>query len=98
VIRRVAEYTIREGELEPVLDAIVRFVAAVRAAEPGTRYEAYRRADTLSFLHTMAFPDADAEDAHRRAAYTTAFVQALYPRCVEPPRFTELRAVGGAGE
>ena len=90
MIRRVAEYTVREGELDAVMDAVARFVAAVRAAEPRTGYEAYRRGETRSFLHLMAFPDDAAEQAHREAAYTGAFVAVLYPRCVEEPRFTEL--------
>jgi quinol monooxygenase YgiN len=93
MIRRVAEYTIRDGELEPILVAIACFAAAVRAGEPETRYEAYRREDTLSFLHIMAFRDETAEHAHRRAPYTTEFVEALYPRCVEEPRFTGLRPI-----
>lgn len=95
MIRKVAEYTVREGELDAVLDAVARFVAAVRSAEPGTEYSAYRRGDSLSLLHFMSFPDAEAEKAHQKAPYTSELVAVLYPRCVEPPRFTELRAVTG---
>ena len=97
MIRKVAEYTVREGAVEAVEAAIGRFVAAVRAAEPRTTYEAYRRADGRSFLHFMGFESVEAEEAHRQAPYTAAFVDALYPRCIEPPRFTELHAVGGGG-
>lgn len=94
MIRRVAEYTVREGELEVVLQAVRRFVAEVRAAEPRTRYEAYRRGETRSFLHFMAFPDAAAEQAHREAGYTAEFVEVLYSRCEEEPRFSEVVQVG----
>lgn len=93
MIRRVAEYTIREGELEVVEEAVRRFVAAVRSQEPATTYEAYRLGDGLSFLHFMAFPDEEAERAHQRAQYTTDFVDVLYPHCLEAPRFTELAPV-----
>lgn len=93
MIRKVAEYTVRGGELEEVLDAVTRFVAAVRAAEPGTEYHAYRRGQTLSFVHFMTFPDAAAEQGHQQAPYTSEFVAALYPCCVEEPRFTDLNAV-----
>lgn len=95
MIRKIAEYTVHDGALEAVQEAIGRFVAAVHEAEPATVYEAYRLEEEHSFLHFMAFENADAEEAHRRAPYTQTFVAALYPRCVEPPRFTELRKVDG---
>lgn len=95
MIRKVAEYTVREGELDAVLGAVARFVATVRSAERDTEYSAYRRGDSLSFLHFIAFPDAEAEKAHQEAPYTSEFVAALYPRCVDPPRFTELSTVTG---
>jgi quinol monooxygenase YgiN len=93
MIRRIAEYTIREGELDTITAAIRRFVDAVRAYEPETRYDAYRRADTSTFIHFMAFPTEGLMRRHQQAAYTATFVEVLYPRCSEPPRFTDLEAV-----
>lgn len=98
MIRRIAEYLIRPGEEGPVIEAIGAFVAAVRANEPDTTYEACIRDDGLSFIHFMAFPDAAAEERHRRAPYTEEFVAALYPRCEAPPVFSELSVVEPAGD
>jgi quinol monooxygenase YgiN len=88
------EYTVREEELPVVIEAIARFVHAVRAAEPSTHYRAYRRGESSSFLHLMAFPGETAELVHRRAAHTETFVETLYPRCVQLPRFTTIEAIG----
>lgn len=93
MIRRVAEYTVRDGQLETVVRAVRRFLAAVHDHEPQTSYQAFRRGDGRSFLHLMAFPDEEAEGAHRRADYTSDFVAALYPRCVEEPSFTDLTVI-----
>ena len=65
--------------MEVVLTAVAEFVAAIRDHEPETTYEAYRRGDTLSFVHFMAFPDAQAEHQHQTAPYTQRFVELLDP-------------------
>lgn len=98
MICRIAEYLIRPGEEGPVLEAIGAFVAEVRANEPATTYDAYLRDDGLSFIHFMAFPDAAAEERHRRAPYTERFVAALYPRCEAPPVLSDLSVVAPAGD
>jgi quinol monooxygenase YgiN len=93
VIRIIAQYRIREGTVDEVLPAIRRFVRAVAEAEPETEYRSYRMADSLEFLHVMAFPDETAEERHREATYTLEFVDVLYPHCVEPPRFARVELV-----
>lgn len=94
MIYRIAEYMILPEETAPAFEAIRDFVDAVRENEPETIYEAYLRDDGVTFIHFMAFPDAAAEEAHRRAPYTDRFVEVLYPRCEAPPVFTELASVG----
>lgn len=96
MIRRLAEYTVRQDELETVLEAVRTFVAAVRKHEPRTTYDAYRRGTSPSFVHVMAFPDQASERRHQRAQHTERFVEVLYPRCTDPPTFTELTAVAGS--
>ena len=49
--------------------------------------------DGVTFFHVMAFPDEDAEEAHRTAAHTMRFVEELYPRCEEEPIFHTLTLV-----
>jgi quinol monooxygenase YgiN len=93
MIERIAEYTVKPGEKEAVRAAIRTFVAAVAANEPGTRYRAFARVGTRRYVHTMAFPTENAEEAHRSAAHTAAFVAAMYPRCESEPSFSALAEV-----
>ncbi len=94
MIAKLARFTVRPEEVETCTAAIERFVMAVRAQEPGTRlYTSYRLPDGVSFVHVMEFADADAEALHRQSAHVREFVEVLYPRCVTPPEFTEMRRV-----
>lgn len=89
-IHKLAEYAVRPEEREAVEEAIRTFLEAIARAEPETRYRAYRRDRGLGYVHVMTFPDAEAEEAHREAAYTRRFADELYPRCTQSPTFTEL--------
>ncbi len=93
MIRKVAEYTVRDGEVETVLAAIREFVQAVAQSEPSTVYEAYQRQGQPAFIHVMTFVDAAAEERHQAAPYTRRFVEILHPRCTAQPAFTELTAI-----
>jgi quinol monooxygenase YgiN len=90
MLTTLVEYTIKTGEEDTVLAAINTFVTAIHKHEPETFYEAYRKGDSLHFVHLMKFPDATAEHKHQHAAYTLAFVEALYPRCEVDPHFTDV--------
>lgn len=90
MIIKIAEYKVKKEELQTVLPAIRDFVISVRDQEPDTHYEAYRRGDTLEFIHLMKFPDEQAEKKHASADYTEAFTSILYPRCEIKPAFTDL--------
>ncbi len=94
MIRKMAEYTVREGELEAVEHAVREFVRVVCQREPETVYHAYRRQGERRFVHFMAFADTAAEARHAQAPYTQRFVAALYPRCEAPPVFTDLQIIG----
>ena len=94
MIRKIAEYTVREGELETVEGAIREFVQAVARYEPETVYHAYQRQGQRQFIHLMCFADATAETRHSNASYTQRFVNVLYPRCEAQPVFTDLTMIG----
>lgn len=94
MIRRLAEYRVREGEVGEALDAIREFVEAIARVEPETGYHAFRRQDGRDFVHLMTFKDQDASSAHATAAHTRAFVARLRPLCEKEPSFTDLHAVG----
>ena len=95
VVSRTVEYQVRAEEVEVVERAVRKFLDAIAREEPGTVYEAFQRPEQSSFIHFMVFPDGEAEQRHRDAAYTHRFVEVLYPRCESPPRFTEVRSMRG---
>ena len=54
---RIARFRVRASEADAAEKAIIAFVSKV-ADEPGTlRYESFREADGVSYLHLMAFAD-----------------------------------------
>jgi len=94
---RTARFRVRQTEVAAAEKAIIAFVSQV-ADEPGTlRYESFREADGVSYLHLMAFADDAAEEAHRQTEHVKQFVAELYPKCEAQPVFTDLRMVSGAG-
>lgn len=93
MIRLIARYQIKENALGEVNKIIRRFVSAVEKEEPQTDYKAYRLGDTHEFIHLMTFPDESAQKQHQNAAYTKEFAEALYPNCVEEPKFTPVTLI-----
>jgi quinol monooxygenase YgiN len=93
MIRLLAEYRIKKGTEDEVLDAVREFVAAVKQEEPQTEYRAFRLAGGRNFLHIMAFPEEAAQNRHQKADYTMQFVSVLYPNCEEEPKFTSIDVV-----
>jgi quinol monooxygenase YgiN len=68
------------------------------ADEPGTlRYESFREADGVSYLHLVGFADDAAQEAHERTEHLRRFVAELGPLCEVQPVFADLKMVSGAG-
>jgi quinol monooxygenase YgiN len=94
-LHMLALYRVKAGKLEEVRKAVIDFVSAVRASEPGTLfYEAYQGKGDVSFFHVMTFEDSVSEENHRRTAHMEAFVRNLYPNCEDEPGFVELELIG----
>lgn len=94
---RSTRFRVRKSEVAAAEKAIIEFVAKV-ADEPGTlRYESFREADGVSYLHFMSFADDAAEEAHGQTDHMKRFVAELYPKCEVQPVFSDLRMVSGAG-
>ncbi len=94
---RIARFKVRASEVAAAEKAIIEFVARV-ADEPGTlRYDSFREADGVTYIHFMTFADEDAEKAHRETDHVKKFVAELYPRCEVQPVFTDLKKISGAG-
>ncbi len=92
---RTAKFRVRASEVAAAEKAIIGFVSKV-ADEPGTlRYESFREADGVSYLHLMSFADDAAEEAHRQtdqvsdASHETRFTRARSRACARaaPPSF-----------
>jgi autoinducer 2-degrading protein len=94
---RIARFKVRASEVGAAEKAIIEFVSKV-ADEPGTlRYESYREADGVTYVHFMTFADEAAEKAHRETDHVKKFVADLYPRCEVQPVFVDLKKISGAG-
>jgi len=94
---RVARFKVRAAEVAKADKAIIAFTGAV-ADEPGTlRYDSFREADGVSYLHLMAFADDKAEAAHRNTDHMKKFLAAIQPLCEAPPAFSDLTKVSGSG-
>ncbi len=90
----MAQYKVKSGRQAEVWPLVRDFVAAVTANEPGTLYyDAYVQKDNVTFVHAMAFRDAAAEKIHTSSGYVKTFVGALYPLCVTPPEFYDMKLV-----
>jgi quinol monooxygenase YgiN len=90
-------FRVRGSEVAAAEKAIIDFVAKV-ADEPATlRYESFREADGVSYLHFMSFADDAGEEAHRKTDHMKRFIAELYPKCEAQPVFTDLKMVSGAG-
>ena len=94
---RLARFKVRAAEVSRAEKAIITFVAKV-SDEPGTlRYESFREADGVSYVHLMSFADEKAEAAHKNSDQVKKFVADLYPLCEVQPAFTDLSKISGAG-
>jgi quinol monooxygenase YgiN len=94
---RVAKFRVRPAEAAAAEKAIIAFVAKV-ADEPGTlRYESFREADGVSYLHLVGFADDAGQEAHERTEHLRRFVAELGPMCEAQPVFADLKMVSGAG-
>jgi quinol monooxygenase YgiN len=94
---RIMRFRIRRSELAAAEKAIVEFVSKV-SDEPGTlRYESFREADGVSYVHLMAFADDKAEEAHEKTEHGKKFAAALSQKCEAQPAFTDLKMISGAG-
>jgi quinol monooxygenase YgiN len=97
MIWRTLTFRARPAEAAAVEKAIIAFVAKV-ADEPGTlRYESFRQADGVSYLHLMSFADDDAEREHHASEHMKRFLAELSPKCEAQPAFADLKMVSGAG-
>ncbi len=94
-VRQLARYQVRLEALERCLAAIRKFVAYVRAHEPGTiRYEVWQEEkDPTRFVHIFVFRDAEADRIHSESPEVREFAAVLYPECLAPVEFIDYKHV-----
>jgi quinol monooxygenase YgiN len=94
-IHELASYEVRPESLAQCLAAIHKFVAYVRANEPGAlRYEVWQDAEhPTRFVHIFVWRDAEANRIHGESAAVKRFAGALYPNCLAPVEFREYKQI-----
>lgn len=90
MIIKIAEYKVKIDAINDVMKAVEVFMRAIKEHERNTFYEAFRKGDSLEFIHLMKFPNEASEKQHASASYTNEFVKVLYPNCEKEPVFTNL--------
>jgi len=95
-VSKLVTFTLKPEAAELGRAAIETFLLAIRQKELGRTllYKSFQQRDNpLEYVHMMTFKDAAAEEQHKSAVHTQAFVAALYPACAVAPVFSELQEV-----
>ena len=100
MIQRIVTYRVHEAAVDDARAAIDQFVSGIRAVEARTiSYHAYQYPhDPTRFVHTMTFEDEEGRAIHVDTPHVRAFVDRLYPLCVEPPAFEDIETVASSGD
>lgn len=69
------------------------FVQIAREKPAGMRYQVFKQADGVSFVHVSSFDNAAGNPLTQLDAFK-AFTAGIKDRCVEPPATVELQQVG----
>ncbi len=95
MIRVSATYQLKPQHAGSIDTAVGEFVRAISEHEPQAEYRVMKSTDGLTYLHLMAFPNAEAQQRHEAADYTRHFIESLEPRCEHGPHFMSLTLVAG---
>jgi len=99
-IYQTARFQVRSEALEKCKAAIVQFVEAIKANEPGTRlYTAMQETQAeTNFLHYFIFEDEAARDFHRTTDWVKRFTDILYPETMSGVEFEFYTLVASTNE
>jgi quinol monooxygenase YgiN len=97
MIARTAEFEIKPGKKQVVIEAIEKFTRTVHVSEPGSKlYVSFQdKKDENKFIHIMVFENEGAELKHKTAGYTQEFVDIVNKACVKKIIFKEFNFMGG---
>jgi hypothetical protein len=80
------------GENERLIKAV--FAELARSKPAGLRYQSFKLADGVSFVHVASVDTADGTNPLLAVDAFKTFTKDIKDRCVEPPVTTELTVVG----
>ncbi len=80
------------GENERLIQAV--FAELARSKPAGLRYQSFKLADGVSFVHVATVDTADGKNPLTTLDAFKSFTKDIKDRCVEPPVTTELTIVG----
>lgn len=80
------------GENERLIKAV--FAALARERPKGLRYESFKLADGVSFVHVASVDTPDGTNPLLAVEAFKEFTKNIKDRCQEPPVTTELTAIG----
>lgn len=84
-----AEYKVREGEVDKVIDIVKDFISRAEEETGTLLYEAFQYDDDKTkFVHFMLFKDKESEEFHKNTEYGKKFADELYPLCEKRPEFS----------
>ena len=97
MIAKTAEFEIKSGKKQEVMEAIENFTRTVHVSEPGSRlYVSFQdKKNQNKFIHIMCFENEGAEMKHKSAGYTREFVQLINKSCKKEPVYKEYTCMGG---
>jgi quinol monooxygenase YgiN len=90
----VVRYKVKPGmaaENERLIGEV--FAQIAREKPQCLRYQSFKRADGVSFMHVASSQNAEASPLPKLEAFKT-FVAGIKERCEEPPVTTEMQVVG----
>ncbi len=91
---KIARYKIPASKTERFETVLESLLEEIAKHEPETIYEVYRVKNDAAYLHIIKFPDAVAEEKHKRAIYTAEFIKKLYGISENGVNFYDLIPVG----
>jgi quinol monooxygenase YgiN len=94
---KIARYEVRPEERAHVERAIHEFATFVRTRLPDSSWVTYRdRTNPNRFVSLISAEDEAADERHRNAEGTRAFVEALYPRLAGEVEFADYELVASS--
>jgi hypothetical protein len=82
----------RAEENQALVEAV--FAELAETEPSGLRYETYRLADGVSFVHVASIDTEDGSNPLGATAAFAAFLQGIGDRCAEPPLASEATKIG----